>query len=172
VTDVRHISEEEAQSYLDGLLARAEADRAGAHLESCASCQAMVQSFEALDEALSGLPMAEPPVDFTAGVMARIDEQERAMAGERRIVVTVLATVSAALAVALLLAGQAAWAPVLSEASSVGVGALRVARISADVLSPLVSALRVQIIVVTAALGIPLFFALSRLASPRQGQAA
>ena len=75
--------------------------------------------------------------------------------------------------VALALAGQAAWAPALSAVSTGGgEGALHALRISSDVLSPLVSALRVQIIVVAAAVGIPLLLALSRLAAPRHGQAA
>ena len=50
--------------------------------------------------------------------------------------------------------------------------ALQALRITSDVLSPVVSALRLQIIVVAAAVGIPLLLALSRLATPRHGQAA
>jgi anti-sigma factor RsiW len=172
VTHDRHIDEIEAQSFLDGLLPEGERLRVDAHLEGCESCQALLLSFESLEEALSGLSLAEPPADFTAGVMARIDERETARAGERRVVLAVLAAVSAALAVALLVAGQAAWAPALSAMSSVGVQALRAVRISSDVLSPLVSALRLEIILVSAAIGIPLLLAVSRLAVPRQGQVA
>jgi hypothetical protein len=73
---------------------------------------------------------------------------------------------------ALAFAGQAAWAPALSAASSAGVKVLQAIRISSDVLAPVVSALRVQIIVAAAAVGIPLTLALSRLAAPRQGQVA
>jgi anti-sigma factor RsiW len=172
MTHVRHIDEIEAQSFLDGLLPEGERLRVDAHLEGCESCQALLLSFERLEEALSGLPLADPPADFTAGVMARIDEREMAKAGERRVVLAVLATVSVALAVTLLVAGQAAWAPALSAVSSVGVRALQAVRISSDVLSPLVSALRLEIIVASAAIGIPLLLALSRLAVPRQGQVA
>jgi anti-sigma factor RsiW len=172
MTDVRHLDEEEVQSFLEGLLPGGERARVDAHLESCAACQSLLVSFEALEEALSGLTLADPPIDFTAGVMARIDEREKAKAGERRVVVAVLATVSAALVVAVLLAGQAAWAPALSAVSSVGVSALRTARIASDVMSPVISALRVQIIVALAVVGIPLLLALSRLATPRQAQAA
>ena len=170
MTDIRHLDEEKAQAFLEGLLTDGERAGVDRHLESCACCQALVLSFEALEEALSRLPAAEPPAGFTAGVMARIDEREKAKAGERRVVVAVLAAVSAALAVALLLAGQAAWAPALSAVSSAGVRALHGLRISADVLSPVVSALRVQIIVATAAVGISLLLVLSRLAAPRHAQ--
>jgi anti-sigma factor RsiW len=172
MTDTRHLDEDQAQSFLDGLLAADERSRVDAHLESCASCQALVLSFEALESSLSVLPLAEPPADFTAGVLARIDERERGRSAERRVVFAVLAAVSAALVVALLLAGQSAWAPALSAASSSGVRALRALRISTDVLSPVVSALRVQIIVASSALAIPLFLALSRLAAPQRSRAA
>ena len=170
--DIRHIAEDEAQLYLEGAIEPSEAIRIDEHVASCAACQALVTSFEALSEALSGLPLADPPPDFTAAVMARIDERESTRAMERRIVVGVLATVGVSLAFALALAGQAAWAPALSAASSIGVKTLQAVRITSDVLSPVVSALRVQIILVAAAVGIPLTLALSRLASPRQGQVA
>jgi len=84
MTDVRHIDEDLAQAFLDGLLPEPERARIEAHLEGCDACQAVVLSFESLEEALTSLPLAEPPADFTAGVMARIDERERAKAGERR----------------------------------------------------------------------------------------
>ena len=170
MTDIRHVDEEKAQAFLEGLLTDGEHASVGAHIESCASCQALVRSFEALEEALSRLPVAEPPAGFTSGVMARIDAREQARAGERRVVVFVLGAVSAGLAVALLLAGQAAWAPALSAVSSAGVRVLHGLRISADVLSPVVSALRVQIIVTSAAIGLCLLFALSRLAAPRHAR--
>jgi len=144
MTDVRHIDEGEAQSFLEGLLPGKERARVDAHLEGCASCQSIILSFE----------------------------RERAKVGERRVVVAVLATVSVALAFAIALAGQAAWAPALSAVSSVGVSALHALRISSDVLSPLVAALRLEILFASAAIGIPLLLALSRLAVPRQGQVA
>lgn len=170
--DVRHIAEDEAQLYLEGVIEPSEATRIDGHLAGCPECQALVASFQALSEALSGLPHAEPPPDFTAAVMARIDEREAARASERRIVVGVLAAVGASLAVTLALAGESAWAPALSAASSIGVKTLQAMRITSDVLSPVVSALRVQILVVAAAVAIPLTLALSRLASPRHGQVA
>ena len=172
MTDVRHLTEDDAQQFLEDGLAAPERSRAEKHLAGCPSCQALVLSFEALSDALSELPLGEPPADFTAGVMARIDEQEAVRAGERRVTLAVLGAVGVSLAVALALAGQAAWAPALSAASTGAVKALQALRITSDVLSPVVSALRVQIIVAAAAVGIPLTLALSRLATPRHGQAA
>ena len=172
MNDIRHLTEDEAQLHLEAGLAGPERGRVETHLAGCPSCQALVQSFQALAEALSGMPAAEPPSDFTAAVMARIDERELARASERRAALAVLGVVAVSLVVALAVAGQAAWAPALSAASTAGVRALQAFRITADVVSPLVSALRLQIIVVAAAVGIPLTLALSRLATPRQGQAA
>lgn len=172
MNDIRHLTDDEAQMHLEAGLAGAQRARVETHLAGCPSCQALVQSFEALSEALSGMPVAEPPADFTAGVMARIDERELALASERRVAVAVLGAVAVSIAVALAIAGQSAWAPALSAVSSAGVRALHAFRITSDVLSPLVSALRIQIIVTAAAVGIPLILALSRLATPRQGQAA
>ncbi len=170
--DVRHLTDDEAQAHLEGFLPAAESTRIAGHLAGCAECQALVASFEALQDALSGLPVAEPPMDFTAGVMARIDAREEARAGERRVALGVLGAVLATLGVALVLAGQAAWAPALSAVSSAGVAALQAFRISSDVLAPVISALRVQIIVAAAAVGLPLLLALSRLSQPRSRQLA
>jgi anti-sigma factor RsiW len=172
VTDIRHLTDDEAQLHLEGALDATSRTRAESHLAGCAECQAVVLSFEALADSLSALPHGEPPADFTASVMARIEEQETARASERRVAVAVLGAVGVAIAVTVALAGQAAWAPALSGVSSSAVRALRGLRIASDVLSPLVAALRIQIIVATAAIGIPLTLALSRLATPRHGQAA
>jgi anti-sigma factor RsiW len=172
VIDVRHIAEDEAQLYLEGAIEPSEAARIDGHLAGCVECQALVASFEALSEALSGLPLAEPPPDFTAAVMARIDERELAMVAERRIALGVIAAVGVSLAIAVALAGQSAWAPALSAASTIGVKTLQALRITSDVLSPVVSALRLEILVIAAAVGIPLTLALSRLAAPRHGQVA
>ncbi len=170
--DVRHLTDEEAQLHLEGALAAPDRARAEAHLEGCAACQALVLSFEALSESLSALPAADPPWDFTSGVMARIEEREASRASERRVAIAVLGVMGVAIAATLGLAGQAAWAPALSAVSSSTVQALQAFRIASDVLTPVVSALRVQIIVASAALGIPLVLALSRLATPRHGHAS
>jgi anti-sigma factor RsiW len=169
---LHHLTEDEAQLHLEGALDETVQRQVDAHLAGCPGCQALVRSFEALSEALSELPAAEPPVDFTAGVMARIEAADATRAAERKLTLGVFGVVAVALATVLALAGQAAWAPALSAASSRAVQALQAFRISADVLAPVVSALRIQIIVAAAALGIPLLLALSRLVSPRQGHQA
>ena len=172
MNDTRHLTDDEAQLHLESGLARAERSRVATHLAGCPSCQALVMSFQALSEALSSMPVAEPPADFTAVVMGRIADREAARASERRAALAVLGAVAVSLVLALAFAGQAAWAPALSAVSTGSVKALHAFRITSDVLSPLVSALRLQIIVVAAAVSIPLTLALSRLATPRHGQAA
>ncbi len=172
MNDVRHLTEDEAQLLLEDCLSESDAARVAAHVAACPHCEAMVASFQALSEALSALPVAEPPADFTAGVMARIEEQESVRAAERRVTAAVLGTVAASIVAALAIAGQSAWAPALSAASSAAVQLLQAVRISTDVLSPVVSALRLQIIVGVAAVGIPLFLAIARLSAPRHGHQA
>ena len=172
MTDIRHLTEDEAQLFLEDGLAAPERIRTETHLADCPSCQALVVSFEALSDALSALPAAEPPGDFTADVMARIDERERASARERRVAVAVLGVVGLGAGTALALAGQGAWAPVLSGASARLAQALQALRISGDVLSPVVGALRVQIAVACAALGLPLLLGLARLVPARSHRTA
>ena len=172
MTDFRHIAEDEAQLYLEGAVEPSEAARIDRHLAGCVDCQALVASFEALSQALSALPLADPPADFTVGVMARIDEREEAHAAERKVTLAVLGAVAVALVGGLALAGQPAWGPVLSAVSSTAVRLLQAFRLSSDVLSPVVSVLRLQIAGLTALVAIPLFLALFRLAAPRHGQAA
>lgn len=162
-----HLTDEEVQLHLEGLLPSGESARVAAHLDGCPDCQALVVSFEGLDEALAALPAAEPPSDFTAGVMARIDERERSAARERRVAGAVLGAVGAAALASLALAGPSAWAPALSGASSELARGLQALRIAGDVLSPVVGALRPQIAVACAALGLPLLFGLSRLVPAR-----
>jgi anti-sigma factor RsiW len=167
-----HLTDEQAQLHLEGLLPSDESPAVAAHLRACPACQALVLSFEALEQALSGLPADEPPADFTAGVMARIDERERAAARDRRVAFSVLAVVGMGAGMALALAGQGAWAPVLSGASARLAQALQALRISGDVLSPVVGALRVQIALACAALGLPLLLALARLVPARSQRTA
>jgi anti-sigma factor RsiW len=172
VIPATHLTDEQAQMHLEGLLPADEAPAVSSHLRECPECQALVLSFEALQQALSALPAAEPPGDFTAGVMARIDERERASARERRVALAVLGVVGLGAGTALALAGQGAWAPVLSGASARLAQALQALRISGDVLSPIVGALRVQIAVACAALGLPLLLGLAQLVPARSHRAA
>jgi len=168
----RHLTEEEAQLHVEGMLPGEDAPRVLGHVQACAECRALVLSFQALAEALSALPLAEPPADFTASVLARIESRERAVARERRVAAVVLGAVAVALAATLSVAGQTAWAPVLSQVSSVLADGAQALRVSGDVLSPLVGALRIQILVACAAIGLPLLLGLSRLVPGRAGQAA
>jgi len=168
----RHLTEDEAQLRVEGLVPSADAARVEEHLAGCAECRALVASFDALSEALEGLPVAEVPADFTAGVLARIDERSRAAARERKVAVGVLGTAAVAMALAVALAGAPAWAPALSEATTGLAGGLRALQISGAVLSPVVDALRFQIAFACAALGLPLLLGLSRLVPARPRQTA
>jgi predicted anti-sigma-YlaC factor YlaD len=166
-----HLGDDRAQLLLDGALAPDEAARAEAHLHGCAACAALVDSYRLLSGALDdlgALELPEVPLDFTEGVLARIDAREHAVARERRAALAICAAVLVAIAAGLALLGQGSWAPrVVRFVREMGetAGALK---IGADVLPSILSMFRVQLAVVCTALAVPVLFALSRLMpSPR-----
>lgn len=163
-----HLTDAQAQRHLDGALYAAEAGEVVRHLEGCAECQLLVESYAALSAALDALPTPELPADFTASVLEAIETRERIAARERRFAVGILASVAVATAVMFVLAGAAAWAPAVSDwADGVGETA-RALRISTGFVPTVVSAFRTQIILAAAVLAIPLLVAIARLLpSPR-----
>jgi anti-sigma factor RsiW len=163
-----HLDDQRAQQLLDGLLPGPAAAEAGQHLAGCQDCRLLVDSYRALAEALDGLEPAAPPADFTEGVLARIDERERNAARERRAALAVLAGAAGIAAVLLAAAGGAsAWAPVLSRAGDLLGAAATGISVAADVLTPVVGALRLQIAAASAAAAVPLLVALHRLSFRR-----
>lgn len=66
---------------LDGLLASDEQDALELHLSTCAACTAAWEAMRQLDILFSRPPVAEPPPDFSASVMARVAAQK---SNERR----------------------------------------------------------------------------------------
>jgi len=165
--EIVHLTEEQAQELVDGLLAPREAEPLEAHLGACRSCHALVESYQALCQALDALPLPELPADFTAGVLERVDAQERVRARERRTALAVVAGTLGALAAALLAAGARTWAPAAGHLAGDLGATLRAVRLGADVLPPVVTALRLPIVLACAALSAPVLYALSRLTSPR-----
>jgi anti-sigma factor RsiW len=162
-----HLSDAQAQRLLDGALLPAEAAETEAHVAGCAECQALVESFAALSDALAGLEVPALPSDFTAGVLEVIETRERAVVRERRFAAAVCgAALVTIVGVALWLLGATSWAPSLTAAVDQLGTAGRALRVAADVVPPVVSALRVQIAAACAALVLPLLFALSRLMTP------
>lgn len=165
-----HLDDDRAQRLLDGLLPEAEAAEARAHAGACPSCRLLVDSYAALAEALDGLDAPPVPGDFTAEVMARIDVRERAAARERRTAFAILGVAAGAAALLLAVAGQATWAPVLARAGE-SLGTLVTSlRLAAGVVSPVVRALRLEILVASAGAAIPILVGLRRL-TPRRAEA-
>jgi anti-sigma factor RsiW len=163
-----HLTEDQAQDLVDGLLPHGEREPLTAHAAGCARCQALVDSYQALAEALDTLPLPELPADFTEGVLARVEAQERARARERRTVVAVVAAALVALVAVAAAAGTGIWAPAVGHLADDLVGAARAFRLGADVLPPVVAALRLPIAAACAAATAPVLYALSRLThSPR-----
>jgi predicted anti-sigma-YlaC factor YlaD len=158
-----HLTDTQAQLLVDGVLESGEAAILEGHLAGCAECRVTVDGYRALASALDDLELAPPPADFTAGVLARIDSVERAAARERRHAIAILAAVLAASATAFAVAGPAAWAPLVASTADALAGAARTVEVGARFVPTLVSALRFEIILVAAALALPLLLALVRL---------
>jgi anti-sigma factor RsiW len=162
-----HLTDERAQELLDGTLPEDVQRRCELHVSRCDDCRAVVESFRALSAALDGLEAPLPPPDFTFAVMARIDEAERARAAERRIAAGIAAAVAVLAAVCIVAAGAGAWAPALAGLFDRLGGAVTTLVIAGDVLAPIVSALRLQIVVACVVFAVPLLYGLSRLVPSR-----
>lgn len=162
-----HLTEDEIQGHLCGLSSPEDSSLAAAHLDACPPCRALAHSFRTLFEALDRLPAPQPPANFTAAVLARVAEREEAAASERRVGALILAGTGAAMAAAAALAGPSAFAKAVSETSADLVGAVRALRLSGEVLAPVFGALRLEIAIACAALGLPLLIGLSRLLPSR-----
>jgi len=162
-----HLTDELAQSLVDGLLPEQARAQHQAHVDGCASCRALVESYAALADALDDLDAPLPPPDFTDAVMERIAAVEQVRAWERKLAFGILGAASLVACAIFVYLGAGAWVPVVARISQGLGGAVRALAIGTDVLSPLVSALRLQIALGCAALGLPLLFALSRLVPNR-----
>jgi len=172
VTTALHLDDERAQLLLEGLLPAAEAARAEGHLAACPGCRALLESHRALAEALGGLLAPEPPPGFTAGVLARVERHQRLAAWERRLGLAILAAAAAAACALFASAGQSAWAGAVGALLRSLSGAATALRIGTEVASPVVSALRPQIIAACAAVALPLFLVLGQLAPARRAESA
>jgi anti-sigma factor RsiW len=163
-----HLTDAQAQRHLDGVLAPAEANEVETHLDGCAACQRLVESYLALSAALDDLAVPELPADFTANVIERIEVRERTVARERGFAFGILAAVVCGALVAFVAAGAGSWAPAVSSwADGLGETA-RALRISSGFLPTVVGALRLQMLLAVAVVAIPLLIAIARLIpSPR-----
>jgi anti-sigma factor RsiW len=158
-----HLTDGQAQRLIDGLLDPVRDADVAEHAAACPDCAALVESYRLLGDALDGLALPEPPADFTASVLSRIEATEAASARERRVGFAVMAVVLVAAAGALAAAGAGGlaatvggWADGLGEAA-------HAFRLGQGVLPGLLSALRVQLIIGAAAVAVPLLVGLSRL---------
>jgi anti-sigma factor RsiW len=158
-----HLTEAQAQRLLDGTLDPGSDAGVAEHAASCAECGALVESFRALEEALDGLTVPELPADFTAQVMARIDETDRAAARERRWAFGVAAAVLVMATASLAVAGASGLGHAVSTVSEQLDLAARAVRVGAGVLPGLISTLRLQLLLATSALALPIIYGLSRL---------
>lgn len=164
-----HLTDELAQSLVDGLLPERSRAEHQAHVDGCEACRALVESYAALADALDDLDAPLPPPDFTDCVMERIAVVEQVRAWERKLAFGILGAASLVACAIFAYLGAGAWVPLVARLSE-GLGAaVRTLAIGSDVLSPLVRALRVEIALACAALGLPLLFALSRLV-PRRAE--
>jgi anti-sigma factor RsiW len=167
-----HLTDAQAQRLVDGALSAAEEPAVLRHAAACPECGATVETYRLLASALEDLDVPPLPADFTEGVLARIDDRERALARERRHAVAILGVLAAGTAAAFAIAGAAAWAPLVSSSAEVLGAAARAAQVGSSFVPHVVGALRLQIIVVAAVLALPLLVALARLMPPQRAEIA
>jgi anti-sigma factor RsiW len=167
-----HLTDAQAQRLVDGMLSAAEAPGVERHAAACADCRATVETYRMLASALEDLAVPELPSDFTDGVLALVESRELALARERRHAVAILGALAACTVAAFALAGASAWAPVLSSVAESFGTAARAVQVGSTFLPHLIGALRLQIIVVAAALAVPLLLALSRLMPQQRAEIA
>jgi len=158
-----HLSDEQAQRLLEELLDPAADAGVAEHAAGCLECRALVESFRLLDDALDGLEVPELPADFTAQVMARIDDAERAAEQERRWAFGLAAAVVLVAGIAVVAAGATGLGNTVSGLSERLDPLVRAARVGVGVLPGLLSALRLQLLLVTTAVALPIFYGLARL---------
>ena len=162
-----HLTDERAQSLVDGLLPASVRAECQAHLDDCEACRVLVDSYVALGEALDQLDAPLPAPDFTDAVMQRIEEREAARAWERKLAFGIFGAAALTACAIFAFLGVNAWAPAFSRAFD-ALGRLATAvSIGANVAAPVLNALRLQIALACAAVGLPLLFVLSRLVPHR-----
>jgi anti-sigma factor RsiW len=169
MTTALHLDDLQAQRLLDGQLPAAEQAAAERHLAACPDCALLVESYRALASALDGLEIPLVPAGFTDGVLARVEELESSAARERRLALSILAAVACAAAAVAAFVAPAAFAPALSRVGDVIGGAATWLRLGADVVGPVVRALRLEIAAANALAALPLLALLRRL-SPRHSE--
>jgi anti-sigma factor RsiW len=158
-----HLTDAQAQRLVDGMLSAGEAPAVERHAAACADCRATVETYRMLATALEDLEVPPLPADFTDGVLALVESRELALARERRHAVAILGAVAACMVAAFALAGASAWAPFFSSVAETVGAAARAFQVGSTFVPHLVGALRLQIIVATAALAVPLLLAIARL---------
>ena len=158
-----HLTEAQAQRLLDEALEAGRDAGVAEHAAACADCRALVDSFRALELALDELEVPELPADFTARVMARIDDVERSAARERRWALGLAAAVLLVAGAGVAAAGASGLGSVVSTLSEQLDPVGRAIRIAVGVLPGLLSALRLQLLLFTSALSLPIIYGLSRL---------
>jgi anti-sigma factor RsiW len=166
-----HLTDAQAQRLLDGVLLPAEAAEVESHAAGCGECQALVASFQALSDALDGLELPPLPADFTEGVLALVDQRERAAARERRFAFGIAAAAIAAVCVAVV-SSIGTWGPGLASAVDALGSAGRALRLGVDIATPVVAALRLYIALAAALAAMPVLYLLSRLMPAPSAQIA
>jgi anti-sigma factor RsiW len=68
-----HVDDDILSALVDQQLTPDEADRVGAHLQTCPECQARLDRFRAVATLLRQLPEVEPPRDFSVGPRVLVD---------------------------------------------------------------------------------------------------
>lgn len=76
MTFLTHLTDAQLQRFVSGDLVEVEATAARAHLDDCGQCRRRASEVSALFAVLAEPPrLPEPPIDFLAAVMARVERE-------------------------------------------------------------------------------------------------
>ncbi len=158
-----HLTDTQLQSVADGTLRGPEGLAAREHCDGCVECGAELAMYAALVGKLSLLRDAEPPMDFTATVLAAVEVREAQLIQRRH---TLLAALPAA---ALAVFAVVGWAFSLQIGKLLdGIGT---ARIVIGVMGPVLQAIRLPLGIAAFVVFVVVLTALSRTLRPAYARA-
>lgn len=86
-TNMKHLSENELNTYLDDMLAETERQGLEAHLAACPACQERFRDLQLVFESLAALPQARLSRDLTPAVLSQLPPRRLLFARSRSIAI-------------------------------------------------------------------------------------
>ncbi|MBS2031678.1 MAG: hypothetical protein JST54_27525 [Deltaproteobacteria bacterium] len=164
---MNHLSDELLQQLAEDLIEGEALVQAEAHAAECPACRSQLAEYCELFGGLESLPVPPPPPRFTSAVMGQIANREAALARQRKVAISVLASSAALAFFCFALAGNGAWARQLTMVFSSVLQLGRFSHVIWDGVLPVLQAWRLPLLAAAAAVCIPTLIALQRSTAPR-----